>query len=134
MCCHTTPSCFHRFGTAVRIRDRERRFAGSGERDDGRGRQWAEQRTPVIALSAFHSEEYRNRCRESGMDDYLCKPVKKDALVSCLAKWCDDPRALRRSACTIANSDCDGGAERDEEELTSLAGGSGVPFPCLRTW
>jgi CheY-like chemotaxis protein len=119
------------FGTAVKIRELERRFAAAAADNDGRGRRWPEERMPIIALSAFHSEEYRVRCRESGMDDYLCKPVKKDALVSCLAKWCDDPSALwRLLAASPVSSDHDNNSDSDEIEVqATLVGGSGnLPF------
>jgi CheY-like chemotaxis protein len=142
------------FGTAVKIREQERRFAASAAAvdNDGRGRGWQqerESRTPIIALSAFHSEEYRVRCRESGMSDYMSKPVKKDALVSCLAKWCNDPSALWRliatcpltsddSDCSITSSNSNSNSNSDEEEeeevKATLIGGSGdVPFECRPT-
>ena len=43
--------------------------------------------TPIIALTADATKEDRERCIVAGMDDYLCKPVKKDALAAVLVKW-----------------------------------------------
>ncbi|MBN1343460.1 MAG: PAS domain S-box protein [Phycisphaerae bacterium] len=48
---------------------------------------------PVIAMTANAMKGDRERCIESGMDDYLAKPIKLDALCGVLAKWA--PKADR---------------------------------------
>jgi CheY-like chemotaxis protein len=44
-------------------------------------------RTPVIAMTALAMAEDRDRCTESGMDDYVSKPVNLTALGSALERW-----------------------------------------------
>jgi PAS domain S-box-containing protein len=45
-------------------------------------------RIPIIALTANAMQGDRERCIESGMDDYLAKPVRSDELARMLEKWC----------------------------------------------
>jgi len=54
-------------------------------------------RTPVIAVTANAMEGDRERCLASGMDDYVAKPVRLDALRETLARWVA-PSANRRDA------------------------------------
>jgi PAS domain S-box-containing protein len=54
-------------------------------------RQWehAQQRPalPIIALTADAFEDDRRRALDSGMDDFMTKPIIFDALRSCLLRW-----------------------------------------------
>jgi CheY-like chemotaxis protein len=43
--------------------------------------------TPVIAMTALAMAEDRDRCTESGMDDYVSKPVNLMALGATLERW-----------------------------------------------
>src|SRR5580704_8848010 len=42
---------------------------------------------PVIAMTADAIAGSRERCVEAGMDDYIAKPVKMEALVDALKRW-----------------------------------------------
>jgi CheY-like chemotaxis protein len=44
-------------------------------------------KTPVIALTAHASKEYYEECIAAGMDDYLSKPVRTEALKATLLKY-----------------------------------------------
>ena len=46
--------------------------------------------TPIIATTAHVLDEDRERCRVAGMDDFVSKPIKKDALDAVLVKWASD--------------------------------------------
>lgn len=45
------------------------------------------QRTPIVAMTANVQEGDREACIESGMDDYLQKPVVPERLYECLLRW-----------------------------------------------
>lgn len=44
-------------------------------------------RTPIIALTASVFEADRRRCMDSGMDDFLTKPLRLEELANCLSRW-----------------------------------------------
>ncbi len=44
-------------------------------------------RIPVIAVTANASAQYREKCFEAGMDDYITKPISLEAVSNLLAKW-----------------------------------------------
>jgi hypothetical protein len=43
---------------------------------------------PIVAMTAHALKEDRQRCLDVGMNDYLAKPVHRDALVAVLQKYC----------------------------------------------
>jgi CheY-like chemotaxis protein len=49
------------------------------------------ERVPVIAMTAQAMDGDRERCLEAGMDDFVSKPMRFDALRAILLKWIDTP-------------------------------------------
>ena len=45
-------------------------------------------RTPIVAVTANCSQDYRDRCRESGMQGFLAKPVRTKDLVQTVEHYC----------------------------------------------
>ena len=43
--------------------------------------------TPIVALTADALAGDRERCLESGMDDYMTKPVSSAMLAACVERW-----------------------------------------------
>jgi CheY-like chemotaxis protein len=47
----------------------------------------ADAHTPIVALTAHALAEVRERCLESGMDDFLVKPFEERQMVDMLGRW-----------------------------------------------
>ncbi|ETX01392.1 MAG: hypothetical protein ETSY2_37255 [Candidatus Entotheonella gemina] len=60
------------------------------------------QRIPNIAMTANAMQGDRERCIVAGMDDYISKPVKVDALRDILQKWI--PECIELSPSEVSNS------------------------------
>jgi len=54
-------------------------------------------RVPIIAVTANAMPGDRERCLAAGMDDYVPKPVKRDALTQALRRWLETPDGARRA-------------------------------------
>jgi CheY-like chemotaxis protein len=53
---------------------------------------------PIIAMTANALDEDRERCLQSGMDDHIAKPFKRDDLAKTLEKWLPTAQSLLESA------------------------------------
>jgi CheY-like chemotaxis protein len=47
---------------------------------------------PIVALTANALSGDDKKCLAAGMNDYLAKPIKKDALRAAIEKWTARPR------------------------------------------
>lgn len=54
--------------------------------------------TPIIGVTAHALKEDRQRCIDAGMDDYLPKPVKQDALQDVLMRWTKNAQRKTQTA------------------------------------
>ena len=60
-----------------------------------RAQEGSERHTPIIAMTAGARREDRERCLSAGMDNYLAKPVSKDALLALVGRYArKEPAAI----------------------------------------
>lgn len=52
-------------------------------------------RTPILALSAHVTEEFRQLCLTAGMDDYLTKPIRREKLTAAIEQWTGTRTAIQ---------------------------------------
>ena len=58
----------------------------------------AGRRIPIVALTANALDNERDACLEAGMDDYLAKPVRREALAEKLSLWLRSSENIEKPA------------------------------------
>ena len=53
--------------------------------------------TPIIGVTAHALKGDRQKCIDSGMDDYLPKPISPDRLAAKIASWLNEPQVAARA-------------------------------------
>ncbi len=43
--------------------------------------------TPILAVTASHPEEDKEKCFQAGMNDFIQKPITEDRLVNAIKNW-----------------------------------------------
>lgn len=74
-------------------------------------------RTPIVAMTARAAANDRQRCLETGMDDYVSKPVSKAKLLEVIGRLADISPATPEAASPMAQSEFDFCAQRLLETL-----------------
>ncbi|MDA0181263.1 response regulator [Solirubrobacter phytolaccae] len=76
--------------------------------------------TPIIAMTAHAMEGARERCIEAGMDDYLSKPLRPEALDEVLGQWLERPAPAVMDRAFLASLAKDVGGEDVVAEIVDL--------------
>jgi signal transduction histidine kinase/DNA-binding response OmpR family regulator/HPt (histidine-containing phosphotransfer) domain-containing protein len=86
--------------------------------------------TPIIAMTAAAMEGDRERCLEAGMDDYITKPVRLEAVAGVLQRWITSPEPGEGARDDAPETVVDGAPDPLDasqlELLRSLDDGAGV--------
>jgi len=60
---------------------------------------------PIIAVTAKAMDGDKEKCLEAGMDDYISKPIRRDAVFEMLDKWVLNPESSRSNVCPPSSPD-----------------------------
>ncbi len=52
-------------------------------------------RIPILALTANVLDDFRQKCVDAQMDDFLTKPIKRDVVFTAIRKWVDHKRSQK---------------------------------------
>ena len=57
-------------------------------------------RVPIVAMTAHAINGYREKCLAAGMDDYITKPLRREALLTTVEKWMSHRLQIRSGSQT----------------------------------
>lgn len=73
-------------------------------------------RVPIVAVTAFGQDDDRKRCLEAGVDEFMVKPIRMEALAEVLSRW----TVGENQTAADASGEESPGARRVEEALERL--------------
>ena len=96
---------------------------------------------PIIAMTANAMKGDKEACLDSGMNDYVAKPIKKDDLFSVLNKWIlgtsietQDIKPLEQASKPEAKSKVNSSTINLDEGLERLGGSQSIYFQLLKSF
>jgi CheY-like chemotaxis protein/HPt (histidine-containing phosphotransfer) domain-containing protein len=90
--------------------------------------------TPIIAMTAYSSTQDQQECRDAGMDSYIAKPTRPDAIIAAIRRHAAPRRAEAGGppSLPIADTPTDGGDAGpvfDRADLLERLGGKAEVIP-----
>jgi osomolarity two-component system sensor histidine kinase SLN1 len=76
-------------------------------------------KSPIVALTAFSEESNVKECMESGMDEFLSKPIRRPALKQVLRKFATIPEEPETASLTTKTT-------RSQEGMAAAAAANGA--------
>ncbi len=111
----------HEATRAIRARE-SLEAKGEGDKKDSHNSARLRPHIPIIALTANAMKGDRERCMESGMDDFLSKPINMEQLNEILQRWVPQEMSPQQDTndVTPINTECSQTNSRKDNQTTPL--------------